>query len=535
MDSKSMTEEDAISLLKTLKPSNSPQGLQDQKKRYCQQQLDEMLNFLERVGLRVEDLDGLNIIHVTGTKGKGSTCAFTEHILRGHGFRTGFFSSPHLVLFRERIRINGQPIGEELFTKHFWQIYGRLEETKDAHGGLMPPQFTFLTVLAFQVFLEQKVDLVVLEVGLGGGYDCTNIIRKPWVCGIVSLGIDHIKILGDTIEKIAWHKAGIFKPGVPAFTVKQPEGAMATLRDRAIEIGCPLWVCPNLEDYQVDGKPLTLGLAGKHQHVNASLALQLSHAWLLKRKSVTGESYTSTCVENGSLLKGNPFKISAIMLKGLAAVEWSGRAQTLKHGAVTYFLDGAHTMRSIQVCVDWFKEASAQHQSNASGRVVRVVMFYTSADRDAAVLMRPLVQCNFDFAVFCPTITETFNPSKADLESLDEEISYCVDVERCWRRYTDLGENRQLHTEDSLPPGPDKRKDTLVFPSILSALQWITQGRDPVVADPSIPVSPADPSIRAKAAFLRDAAEIQVLITGSLYLVGGVLKIFQLPPRKWNM
>uniref|UniRef100_A0A493TDA4 Folylpolyglutamate synthase n=1 Tax=Anas platyrhynchos platyrhynchos TaxID=8840 RepID=A0A493TDA4_ANAPP len=201
-------------------------------------QLEAMRGFLERSGLQVEDLDGLNIIHVTGTKGKGSACAFTERILRGYGLKTGFYSSPHLVQVRERIRINGQPLSKELFSKYFWLVYNRLEETKvGASRGSMPAYFRFLTIMAFHVFLQEKVDLAVLEVGIGGAYDCTNIIRTPVVCGVSSLGIDHTSILGDTVEKIAWQKGGIFKPGVPAFTVPQPERPLEVLRDRAREGG----------------------------------------------------------------------------------------------------------------------------------------------------------------------------------------------------------------------------------------------------------------------------------------------------------
>ncbi|XP_051249591.1 folylpolyglutamate synthase, mitochondrial-like [Dicentrarchus labrax] len=227
----------------------------------------------------------------------------------------------------------------------------------------MPLCFPFLTVLAFHVFIQEKVGVVILEVGIGGAYDCTNIIKRPWVCGIASLDIDHTEILGDTIAKIAWHKGGIFKPGVPAFTVQQPEDGLAVLRDRAELIRCPLRVCPELEDYQADCGPLHLGLAGKHQHFNASLALQLSHTWLQRR--CLPESLTSTSVENAGLLQLTFFKPSPIMVKGLADTQWPGRTQILKHGAVTFFLDGAHTMRSIQACAAWFRETSAQHQKNA--------------------------------------------------------------------------------------------------------------------------------------------------------------------------
>uniref|UniRef100_A0A8P4FYQ2 Folylpolyglutamate synthase n=2 Tax=Dicentrarchus labrax TaxID=13489 RepID=A0A8P4FYQ2_DICLA len=429
--------QDAIRTLSALQTDASALEMQEQTRICPQLKLQAMRGFLERVGITAEDLDHLNIIHVAGTKGKGSTCAFTERILRGYGYLP-----PHLVEVRERIRINGQPIGKELFTKYFWQVYRRLEDTKDTHGGTMPLCFPFLTVLAFHVFIQEKVGVVILEVGIGGAYDCTNIIKRPWVCGIASLDIDHTEILGDTIAKIAWHKGGIFKPGVPAFTVQQPEDGLAVLRDRAELIRCPLRVCPELEDYQADCGPLHLGLAGKHQHFNASLALQLSHTWLQRR--CLPESLTSTSVENAGLLQLTFFKPSPIMVKGLADTQWPGRTQILKHGAVTFFLDGAHTMRSIQACAAWFRETSAQHQKNAR-------------------LSQQKTGCNAQWVG--SNKGHSCSPRTACSRSL-------------------------------------KRKETpWSFPCTQSYLQWITQGREAVL--------------------LCDAAEIHVLTTGSLYLVGG--------------
>ncbi|XP_018557462.1 folylpolyglutamate synthase, mitochondrial isoform X1 [Lates calcarifer] len=464
-----MEYQDAICTLNTLQTNASALEQVRRERSHPQLQLQAMKGFLERAGLTVEELDHLNIIHVTGTKGK------------------------------------------------------------DAHGGTMPAYFRFLTILAFHVFLQEKVDLAVIEVGIGGAYDCTNITRQPWVCGISSLGIDHTQILGDTIEKIAWQKGGIFKPGVPAFTVKQPEDAMDVLKDRAKEIGCPLWVCPELKDYQADCGPLHLGLAGLHQHSNASLALQLSHAWLQKR-CLSDKSFFPTSVENTGVLQATSFKPSPIMVKGLADTEWPGRNQTLKHGAVTYFLDGAHTMRSMQACVHWFRETAAHHERNASGPVARVLLFNATGERDSAAMLKLLMPCHFDFAVFCPNITEAIASCNADQQnfnvSVENMLTRCLDNERSWHLHHSNRDNKgsQLLIEDSLPLVPEKKTDTLVFPCILSALQWITQGRDSVLTDPAKRVLAIRPSIMAKAALLRNTAEIHILITGSLHLVGGVLK-----------
>ncbi|KAL7853358.1 hypothetical protein AOLI_G00202020 [Acnodon oligacanthus] len=525
-----MEYQDAVCTLNTLQTNASALDQVRRERGHPEIQLQAMRGFLERAGLTVEELDHLNIIHVTGTKGKGSTCAFTEQILRNYGFRTGFYSSPHLVQVRERIRINGRPIEKELFTKYFWQVYNRLDETKESHGGTMPAYFRFLTILAFHVFLQEKVDVAVLEVGIGGAYDCTNIIRRPWVCGISSLGIDHTSILGDTIEKIAWQKGGIFKPGVPAFTVKQQDGPMTVLQQRAEEIGCSLYVCPELGQYQNPGvEPVKLGLAGLHQRSNASLALQLTHCWLQRRCS-TAEAAVESTAGFGGFGTAPVFEPSPRMLKGLAETDWLGRNQTLTHGSITYFLDGAHTMRSMQACVRWFSEAAAQHETNATGSLVRVLLFNATGERDCAAMLKLLVPCHFDFAVFCPNITEAIATCNADQQnfnvSVENMLTRCLDNQQSWRVLNGHEEKPEAEflIGDGLPLVAEQRSVTLVFPCILSALRWITQGKDPVLSDPSKHLIPVKASVDAKAALLRGASDIHVLITGSLHLVGGALK-----------
>lgn len=222
--------------------------------------LQKTIYFLSLLDIKPSDLNQLNVIHVSGTKGKGSSCAFAESILRRHALKTGFYSSPHLLAARERIRINGEPLSKKLFAKYFWSVYKQIERRKDDQTG-MPPYFNFLTVMAFKVFLEEKVDVAVIEVGIGGQYDCTNVVPQPVVTGVSSLGLDHCSLLGNTIEQIAWQKSGIFKKSVPAFTVEQSEPAMKVLKSRAQELMCPLHVCPSLSLYP-HSVPIELGIKG---------------------------------------------------------------------------------------------------------------------------------------------------------------------------------------------------------------------------------------------------------------------------------
>jgi len=582
----SRSYEDAVNTLNTLQSNAAVlEKIRAQSDKRCQQSLSEMLNFITRAGLTLDDLDKLNVIHVSGTKGKGSTCAFSESILRTHGLKTGFYSSPHLIEVRERIRIGGKSLSKKAFTKYFWQVYDRLNHSKNEFDGAMPAYFRFLTILAFHVFREEKVDVAVVEVGIGGEYDCTNIVRCPVVCGVASLGIDHTSCLGDTIDKIAWHKAGIFKSDVTALTVPQSIAALSVLQERALEKGCKLLTVPPLASYSLSGTPLTLGIPGTQQSLNASLALQLCRLWLDKKfpglsgvkdetlsNKINEESVHTNIGENrtadGTLAQ--PFTLTQKMAAGLQACNWPGRCQKISGPNITYYLDGAHTDESIELCSHWFRCEADKEATSLRGKVVRVLLFNTTGDRNSHSLLSGLVKCKFDYAVFCPNIQslETNHPDIMNKTvSLESQLRRCQENRQAW---IDLRQNHKDHQSDdqhttcsqcdsnlaategkqpstvgnstgdnysqtaSIPSENNNKcltsdncnerdnygslSSTMTFDTILDSLVWVSRGQD---ARLKALVSGSQMKISGQPIFTAD--HVQVLCTGSLILVGNIL------------
>ncbi|UYV81920.1 FPGS [Cordylochernes scorpioides] len=417
--------------------------MREEKKKDGQKALDRVRCQVGLLGITQEDLESLKVIHVAGTKGKGSTCAFTESILRAHGYTTGFFSSPHLVVVRERIRINGKPISKEKFTHYFWKVYNKLKSNEDISP--MPGYFVFLNLMSLYTFLHEKVDATILEVGIGGQYDSTNIVDKPVVTGISSLGIDHTAILGYTIKEIAWHKAGIFKQNVPAFTVTQPEGAMSILQNRAYEINCPLYLTLPLETYEWENNCNGLGVDGSVQSINASLAIHLARTWLNKQ---TGNNNLNTSFKYNSeyiILNKIPpphaplFTITNKYAQGLANCQWPGRCQTIERGQILYCLDGAHTEESIINCADWFTTTAAAYPDRA-----RVLLFNCTGDRPADILLAHLLNLKFTTALFSPNyIAQTLLPTSDQTNyttEMDRELSISTSNLHIWNHYVSQGE-----------------------------------------------------------------------------------------------
>jgi dihydrofolate synthase/folylpolyglutamate synthase len=259
----------------------------------------------------------LRFIHVAGTNGKGSTCAMLESIYRASGLRVGLFTSPHLVSFRERIQINRRLISES-------DVVRLVEALRTAKTETDATLFEFATVMALKYFAEQNCELVILETGLGGRLDATNIVT-PLASVITNIAFDHQQWLGDTLEKIAAEKAGIIKPGVPIVTAAQNSSALAVIEKIARAKNAPLVkVAPAL--HTPAAGTAALPLPGEHQKTNAALALATVEV-LQKQIPVPEE------------------KIRA----GLATVNWPGRLQWVeKTGGGKILLDGAHNVAGAE-------------------------------------------------------------------------------------------------------------------------------------------------------------------------------------------
>jgi dihydrofolate synthase/folylpolyglutamate synthase len=271
------------------------------------------------------------VIHVAGTNGKGSVCAFLRAIGEAGGLRVHVYTSPHLVTFDERIRLAGNPVDDAALTE-------ALEACERANGEDPITVFEIATAAAFLLFAAAPADLLVLEVGLGGRLDATNVVPHPAACAITAIAMDHMEFLGDTIERIAFEKAGILKPGVPAVTGQQDPRALGVIAARAEAVGATLaargrdWtIAPTAAGLRYEDRAGALdlpppALAGIHQHDNAGIAVAAARA------------------------VGDARLAPAAIAAGIARAEWPARLQRLARGPLvamlppgwSLILDGGH-------------------------------------------------------------------------------------------------------------------------------------------------------------------------------------------------
>lgn len=275
--------------------------------------------------------DSLRFIHVAGTNGKGSTCAMLESVYRAAGLRVGLFTSPHLVEFRERIRVDGRMISEAELIEKTKKIRELLAQFK---GPSHPTFFEVVVVIALLCFAEAKCDLVIWETGLGGRLDATNIVA-PLASLITNVHLDHQEWLGETIEEIAAEKAGIIKPGVPVVTAATEENhALTVIRKRALALNSPLTCVTDAALNLAPLSELQLALPGQHQRRNAALALAAIDA-LQASLPISNEARTV----------------------GLQSARLAGRFQIVAtDDGRTIVLDGAHNEGGVDALIASLEE-----------------------------------------------------------------------------------------------------------------------------------------------------------------------------------
>ena len=248
--------------------------------------------------------DRLKYIHIAGTNGKGSCAAMLASILKAAGYRTGLYTSPYLFRFHERMQINGEPVSDEALAELVTRIRP-LAEAMDDH----PTEFELITAAALLWFAEEHCDIVVLEVGLGGRLDATNVIAAPEAAVLMNIGLDHTAVLGDTLEQIAAEKAGILKPGCEAVAYQQQESVLEVFRQKAREVGAGLHVAdfsqlvPEFDSlegqsFTYRGEPYALALLGDHQLRNAAVVLETvevlrRRGWRIPRDAVEHGLYAT--------------------------------------------------------------------------------------------------------------------------------------------------------------------------------------------------------------------------------------------------
>lgn len=232
-------------------------------------------------GLLGNPQDSLNIIHIAGSNGKGSTSAFCEAILRAHGLNVGLFTSPHLIEINERIQINRKNISDSDFVRIFENLELAAKKLKRENPELNPTFFEYITAMALSYFKEQKVDFAVLEVGLGGRLDASNIV-SPDICAITTISLEHTQYLGDTLAKIAREKAGIIKQNTPIVCGILPPEAQFEIEKIAREKNAPLY---KLEDFYTKNPQFDTSFEADYQKKNAALAFLICKVLSQTKKS----------------------------------------------------------------------------------------------------------------------------------------------------------------------------------------------------------------------------------------------------------
>eukprot|EP00978_Attheya_sp_CCMP212_P008638 scaffold20299_cov53-Attheya_sp.AAC.4 len=564
-------------LLSPLHQSTTPEAIRTASRRRTVTPSD-MRTYLARCGMISPPKESA-VIHITGTKGKGSTAAFCESILRTHyGLSTGLFSSPHLVTVRERIRLNGLPMARNEFAKAYFAVRKSLEaaaavksdttspqhqysseELVDENGEELPPlpilpgYFRMLTLMALYVFrhhdfsedidpnsISKPVDVIILEVGMGGRYDATNVLdfhpTTPTVCGVTLIDLDHVRVLGNTKEQIAWEKGGIFLPNKVWRPSSDQNNSFPAAQQRFFtadsntqSVISVLEQCANEQNGNDKHKNVvhiskrgtnvdpswTLGLSGDHQYGNAELAYDMCHALMEQI--------------------GNTFLVAAKMAKrkslqqALKDTSWPGRCQTVAFTPqITLRCDGAHTPQSMAAGLEWFSSVSRYTGSNDTNdcNVKRILIFNSSHERNPVPLVQ-LLQSNL------PDANQFLNQDDvAFLPLLFDAVYFChADSERP----SMITKSTALELLQQAGFGVDEKEPANAYLTTTYANTWQetmaciwkyleangeTSRRHEAHVVVNLSVKDALEQIKGSAG---QDETIEVCVTGSLYMVGSAL------------
>lgn len=389
--------------------------------------LEHTKTFLKRLGNPAADR---KIVHVAGTNGKGSVCAYLQAILMAEGKRTGFFTSPHLVSVNERIRVDNIQIDNETFLKVFRKVLKIVRQMVE-DGIEHPSYFEFLFGMGMTAFAETDVEYIILETGLGGRLDATNAIDNPALAIITSISLDHTAILGDTIEKIAGEKAGIIKPGVPVFFDGSSKKAAEVIKAKASELGvsCREVTKNAYEIQEVHRKYIAFSrrsaydkdvifqvpMCGCYQAMNAELALEASEYLLV-----------------GEEIHMDRWK------EALAELHWEGRMERV---GAHITVDGAHNPGAMEAFVESVKAL------DESERGEMVLLFSAVSDKKYDQMIEYLCE-NLDVKAYVVTQIE------------DERGVPAEELADVFRRYTDRPVYCKERLEDAVRTAMNERGET---------------------------------------------------------------------------
>ena len=339
---------------------------------------ERFFDFLGRPG------ENARIVHVAGTNGKGSVCAFVASVLERAGISTGFFSSPHLVDIRERFRLNGEMIGREAFAACLNRVMDRLEAFRQKTGKTEyhPTFFELLFFMGMLWFSEQKAEAIVLETGMGGRLDATNVVRQPAVCVITRIGMDHMEYLGDTKEKIAGEKAGIIKRHTPVVFWDDDPSVSQVIVEKAKKMDAEVIPVSDQEVGFFNFKNKTVDFSmrsGYYEYIRVCL-----HTPAVYQRQNAALAVRALEVLNGKLTEEerNAGRITREAIEeGLSAAHWSGRMEEVLPGVV---IDGAHNEDGVSA----FLESVAEDGCEGT----RSLLFSVVSDKRAGAMAEQILK-----------------------------------------------------------------------------------------------------------------------------------------------